>query len=266
MNLVLKLKQFSALIFLSTLVTFNLAAQTAEEKGLQIAKQIKQRDMGWQDSVAEMSMILRNAQGQETERKMRTKTLEIQDDGDKGLTIFDQPRDVSGTAFLNFSHALEPDEQWMYLPALKRVKRISSRNKSGPFMGSEFSFEDMSSFEIEKYTFKYLRDETYEGREVYILQQVPVDKHSGYTRQLVWVDKERYIALKIEFYDRKDSLLKTLHLYEYTLYLDKYWRAMRSEMINAQNGKSTELTIHSLVFKSGLEDREFNKNALKRAR
>lgn len=242
------------------------AAQTSEEKGLEIAKERKARDVGWGDTQAEMSMILRNAQGQESERKMRTKVLEVSDDGDKGLTIFDQPRDVKGTAFLNFSHAVEPDDQWMYLPALKRVKRIASRNKSGPFMGSEFAFEDMSSFEIEKYQFKHVRDETLNGMDMFVIEQVPVDKYSGYTRQLVWIDKEHYRPHKIEFYDRKDSLLKTLEMHDYKLYLDKYWRPLRAEMVNQQTGKSTELITHDLVFRTGLEDKDFDKNSLKRAR
>jgi outer membrane lipoprotein-sorting protein len=241
-------------------------AQSAEEKGLEIAKERKARDIGWGDSNADMSMILRNAQGQETERKMRLKSLEVSDDGDKALTIFDQPRDVKGTAFLNFSHAVEPDEQWMYLPALKRVKRISSRNKSGPFMGSEFAFEDMSSFEIEKFKFKYLKDDNYNGQDAFVIEQVPTDKHSGYTKQLVWVDKEHYRALKLEFYDRKGSLLKELTMHDFKLYLDKFWRPMRLEMQNTQSGKSTELVTHSLEFKTGLDEGDFNKNSLKRAR
>ena len=259
-------KLLSALLISASFIQLPASAQTAEEKGLEIAKERKARDTGWGDSVADMSMILRNAQGQETERKMRGKSLEIDGDGDKGLTIFDQPRDVKGTAFLNFSHATTPDDQWMYLPALKRVKRIASRNKSGPFMGSEFAFEDMSSFEIEKYTFKYLRDEVYEGMDMFVVEQIPVDKYSGYTRIIAWVDKEHYRAHKVEFYDRKDSLLKTLMLHEYKQYLDQYWRPMRSEMFNEQNGKSTELITHSLEFRTGLNDSDFNKNTLKRAR
>lgn len=253
-------------ILITGLVHVQAYAQTAEERGLEIATERKARDLGWGDSVGEMSMILRNAQGQETERKMRSKSLEVQDDGDKGLTIFEQPRDVKGTAFLNFSHAVEPDDQWMYLPALKRVKRISSRNKSGPFMGSEFAYEDMSSFEIEKYTYKYLRDEVYEGMDTYVVEQYPVDKYSGYTRMVAWLDKEHFRLHRIEFYDRKGSILKTLTLREYELFLDQYWRPMFAEMVNEQNGKSTDLVTHSLEFKTGLKDSDFDKNTLKRVR
>jgi outer membrane lipoprotein-sorting protein len=255
-----------ALVF--TLMTYSLAsyAQSAQEQGLAIAKERKLRDMGWGDSTGNMSMILRNAEGKEVERKMRLKSLELVDDGDKGLTIFEQPLDVKGTAFLNFSHATEPDDQWMYLPKLSKVKRIRSRNKSGPFMGSEFAFEDMSSFEIEKYEFKLLRDETFEGQASFVLEQVPIDQDSGYSKQIVWVDKKYYRVLQIEFYDRKGSLLKVLVNYDFTLYLNKYWRALRVEMFNEQNGKSTELVTHQLDFSTGLTDRDFNKGTLKNVR
>ena len=138
-------------------------AQTDEERGLEIAVEADRRDSGFHDSRASMKMILRNRQGDESIRLIRVRTLEQEDDGDKSLTTFDQPADVKGTNFLSFTHKSGPDDQWLYLPALKRVKRISSRNKSGPFMGSEFAYEDLSSQEVEKYTYRYLRDEVYEG-------------------------------------------------------------------------------------------------------
>ncbi|WP_428982855.1 outer membrane lipoprotein-sorting protein [Paraglaciecola aquimarina] len=240
--------------------------QESAERGLEIAKERKARDKGWGDTTAKMSMILRNASGDEVERKMRMESLEIQDDGDKALTIFDQPLDVKGTVFLTFSHALEPDDQWMYLPKLSRVKRIRSKNKSGPFMGSEFSFEDMSSFELEKYEFKYLRDEEYDGQSCFVLEQIPTDENSGYSKQILWVDKVHYRALKIEFYDRKNSLLKELINYDYKLYLDKFWRPMRVEVVNKQNGKSTALLTQELQFKTGLDESDFKQNSMKNRR
>jgi hypothetical protein len=255
------------LLLLVTLLTCSsVAAQSAEEKGLAIAKERKARDVGWSDSIADTSMILRNPRGEETERKMRVKSLEVREDGDKGLTIFDQPLDVKGTAFLNFSHPLEADDQWMYLPKLKKVKRIQSKNKSGPFMGSEFAFEDMSSFEIEKFSFKYLRSEQYQGIECFVVEQVPLEEDSGYSKNITWVDKEHYRAFKVEYYDRKDSLLKILTMHNYQLYLDKYWRPMELRMDNRQNGKSTDLITHSLEFKTGLLDNDFDKDSLMRAR
>ena len=241
-------------------------AQTAEEKGLAIATEADRRDTGWTDMRAEMEMTLRNRQGQESIRKIRTSTLEVDADGDKSLTIFDQPRDVKGTAFLSFTHSLVPDEQWLFLPALKRVKRISSANKSGPFMGSEYAYEDITSDEIEKYAYKWLRDEAVEGRDAFVIERIPQYEHSGYTRQIAWIDKEMYRPVKVEYYDRKNSLLKTMKIIGYNTYLDKFWRADRMEMENHQTGKSTTLTWENYNFKTGLTDRDFNRNSLKRAR
>ena len=244
----------------------NLAGLSAEAQGLAIAKERKARDIGWGDSTSTVTMTLRNSQGEESIREMRMKALEVAGDGDKGLTIFDMPKDVKGTAFLNFSHIDKSDDQWLYLPALKRVKRISSRNKSGPFMGSEFAYEDLSSFEIEKYTFKFLGEEKVKDIDCYKVEQIPTDKNSGYTRQVVWLDKEHLRGQKIDFYDRKKSLLKTLTFSDHKLYLDKYWRPMQMNMINHQTRKSTELNTRSLEFQTGLKDSDFNKATLKRAR
>ena len=259
-------KQLSSIVVGISLLSTPVFAQTPEEKGLAIAEERKARDLGWGDSISQAEMILRTAQGQETIRKMRLKSLEVENDGDKALTIFDQPRDVKGTAFLSFSHATTPDDQWMYLPALKRVKRIASRNKSGPFMGSEFAFEDLSSFEVEKYSYQYLRDELFNGEDTFVVESVPVDKYSGYTKQVNWIDKAHYRPLKIEFYDRKGSLLKTLTFSDYKLYLDKYWRADKMSMVNNQTGKSTDFITKELIFKTGLKDKDFNKATLKRAK
>lgn len=249
-------------IFLPTLAT----AETPEEKGLTIAQEADRRDTGWQDQTASLEMILRNRHGQESKRQIRSKTKEVDGDGDKALSIFDTPRDVKGTAFLSYTHALKADEQWLYLPALKRVKRISSNNKSGPFMGSEFSYEDLSSQEVEKYTYKYLRDEKLDGRDCFVIERVPAYKHSGYTRLITWLDKEMYRPLKIEFYDRKKALLKTLTYTGYKQYDGKFWRPDQMSVVNHQTKKSTELFWKDYKFKTGLSDRDFDRNSLKRAR
>lgn len=102
-------------------------AATPKEKGLAIVKIANERDNGWQDSEAKMLMILRNSQGQQSERNVRVRTMEVAGEGDKSLFIFDTPRDVKGTAILTWSHALRSDDQWIFRRALKRVKRISSK-------------------------------------------------------------------------------------------------------------------------------------------
>ena len=248
------------------LLPFSSIAETAEEKGLAIAIEADRRDLGWHDQTAGMIMILKNKHGQESRRQIRTRALEVNNDGDKSLTIFDQPRDVKGTALLSFSHKIENDDQWLYLPALKRVKRIASANKSGAFMGSEFAYEDVSSQEVEKYTYKYLRDESLDGQTTFVIERDPVSKYSGYTRQVTWIDQAEYRVLKVDYYDRKNAPLKTLTFNGYKKYLDRYWRAHEMYMINHQTGKSTLLQWNNFKFNTGLTARDFDKNSLKRVR
>ena len=270
----------SGILFVSLMVfTFILAGgrafaetaadtppETSEAKGLAIAVEADKRDAGFGNLTAEMEMTLKNRHGQESVRRLRIKTLEVPGDGDKSMSIFDNPRDVKGTAFLSFTHKTEPDDQWLYLPALKRVKRISSSNKSGSFMGSEFAYEDIASQEVEKYTYKYLRDEVCEGEDCFVMERYPVDLNSGYTRMVLWIDKTHYRTRRIEYFDRKNSALKTLVFKDYKLYLDKYWRADSMQMENLQTGKSTRLKWKDYRFRTGLRSSDFNKNALKRAR
>jgi len=272
----IRLKSTAILLFAATLAApFGYANAGDEEniaKGLAIAVESDKRDTGFLDQTANMVMELRNRQGDVSTRTIRIKTLEVQGDGDKSLSIFDKPHDVKGTAFLTYSHAIKPDEQWLYLPALKRVKRINSKNKSGPFMGSEFAYEDLASQEVEKYTYKYLRDEKIktkefpEGVDCFVVERYPQYEHSGYTRQLAWVNKDRYVAEKIEFYDRKNDLLKTLTNSDYHQYLGQYWRPDEMFMENHQTGKSTILKWENYKFKTGLTDKDFSRNSLKRAR
>ncbi|GAB6041813.1 outer membrane lipoprotein-sorting protein [Endothiovibrio diazotrophicus] len=260
-------RSVAALLFsFATLLSVSALAETDEEKGLAIAQEFDRRDQGFQDSRAEMTMTLRNRNGDESVRQLRVNTLEMSGDGDRSMSIFDEPLDVKGTAMLTYSHGLEPDDQWLYLPALKRVKRISSRNKSGPFMGSEFAYEDIGSQEVEKYHYRYLRDETVDGMECFVLEEVPAYEYSGYTRRVVWIDQAEYRPIQVEFYDRKEALLKVLHYRDYRQYLDRYWRAAVMEMENRQTGKRTTLRWDHYRFQTGLTERDFDKNALKRAR
>ncbi|EQC52144.1 efflux RND transporter permease subunit [Bacteriovorax sp. DB6_IX] len=259
----MKLKNALATISI-TLLAIGLGSQVKAEtnKGLWVAQQIDKANNGFVNQSANVEMILLNKQGQKSTRLMKIKTLEVQGDGDKSLTTFDSPRDVKGTSFLSFSHATTADDQWLYLPALKRVKRISSNNKSGPFMGSEFAYEDISSQEIEKYTYKYL--ETQAGN--HLIERYPVDKNSGYTKQIVLVDGKNWNILNIKFYDRKDSLLKTLVYEDYKKYDNGQWRADLMHMTNHQSGKSTKLIWKDYQFNQNISTRDFNKNALKRLR
>ena len=265
MNSIPKALTLGSLLILAPYAT-SLLAQTPEERGLAIANEADARDQGYVDSIANMKMTLRNRAGKESLRNVRIKNLEVEGDGDKSLSIFDEPADVKGTTSLTWSHSDKPDDQWLYLPALKRVKRISSKNKSGPFMGSEFAFEDIGSQEVDKYTYKYLRDENLDSKATFVVERYPVDKNSGYTRQIAWIEQDRYIVLKTEFYDRKNALLKTLTSSNYQQYLGKFWRPDTLDMVNHQSGKSTTLAFSGYEFQTGLKSKDFSKNALKKQR
>jgi outer membrane lipoprotein-sorting protein len=244
-----------------------VSATAQEQRGLEIAIESDRRDSGFVNYTVDLKMILRSRDGKESMRELHIKVLEVENDGDKSLIIFNTPRDIKGTAFLSFSHKIGDDEQWLYLPALKRVKRIASRNKSGPFMGSEFAYEDMSSQELEKYTYKWLRDETFNGIGCFVIERYPVDKeNSGYARQVIWIDKAQYRMLKIDYYDRKDSLLKTLTFTDYKQYNGRFWKSLTFKMVNHQTGKSTILEFMDYRFGVDLDERDFTKNSLRRAR
>lgn len=257
---------FQLTVLLFALASGVAGAETPEAHGLALMQNADQRDRGWVDARADLRMILRNRQGQESERQLHIENLEVEGDGDKSLSIFDAPRDIKGTALLSFTHALVPDEQWLYLPALKRVKRIASANKSGPFVGSEFAYEDLTSQEVEKYSYRWLRDEVREGRQTAVIEAHPAYPHSGYTRQIIWLDTTIHRPLVIEYYDRKNTLLKTLTASGHTLHLDTYWRPARMHMLNHQTGKSTELLWTNYAFRLGLDARDFDQNRLKRSR
>lgn len=264
-------RRFNSLFSLAAAVLFLVqvplaAADDAAAKGLEIAREADRRADGFGDFTASMEMILKNKQGDTSTRYIRVLGLEVPGDGDKGLSIFDEPADVRGTAMLTYSHKTEPDDQWLYMPALKRVKRIASNNKSGPYMGSEFAYEDLGSQEVEKYTYKYLHDATLSGISCFVIERYPVDQNSGYTRQVVWLDKEEYRALKIDFYDRKDALLKTLVNSGFKKYLVRHWRPDEMIMENHQTGKSTRILWKDYRFRTGLSDKDFQVDDLKRAR
>lgn len=252
----------------ATLLAGGAYAGELEDKGFEIAARSDRSDRGFADSVVDMKMILRNAHGQETTRTLALKTLEIPDEdvGDKSLIVFYTPADIYGTALLSYAKILDPDDQWLYLPALKRVKRISSVNKSGPFVGSEFAFEDFTSLELNKFTYKYIGEEVCGDFTCDVVERIPRYENSGYTKQIAWIDQTVFQLRKVDFYDRKGALLKTLKLEDYREYDGGYWRAQTLRMENHLTGKSTDLIYSDYAFKTGLQDNDFQKGVLRRVR
>jgi hypothetical protein len=243
-------------------------AMSAEEQGFEIAARADRSDRGFGDSEVELRMVLRNAAGQVSTRELWIATLENPDEnfGDKSLVMFNTPRDIEGTALLSHAQILEPDNQWLFLPALKRVKRISSANKSGPFVGSEFAFEDFTSLELNKYSYRYIGEEACGDLNCDVVENTPLYENSGYTRQVAKVDRSIFQIREVVFYDRRGSLLKTLTLEDYREYGDGLWRAHTLRMVNHQTGKSTDLIYGDYRFGAGLSEKDFVKGRLSRLR
>jgi Outer membrane lipoprotein-sorting protein len=227
----------------SALLTSGVPARAddAAAKGLEIAKKADQANQGFGSEKAAVSLDLINAHGDVTKRKLTLEILEGSDDGDKSRAVFEWPADVKGTKLLTFTHKKNDDDRWLYLPAVKRTKRIASSSKSGSFMGSEFAYEDMGGQEVEKYTYKYIGEPKHNGRDTYQIERIPVDKESGYARQIVWMDKEYWNPLRIEYYDRKNEKLKVADFEGYKKF-GKLWRFGAIRMDNVQTKKKSVLT------------------------
>ncbi|MEM9783460.1 MAG: outer membrane lipoprotein-sorting protein [Pseudomonadota bacterium] len=253
-----------------TLTATDALAQDAEAKGLEIAEAADKRDLGWGAYSVSGEMILRDAGGGENRRVFENLLLEREprDKGDLSVIVFSRPRDIRGTGLLTHAN-IEPtdDDQWLYLPALKRVKRISSSNRTGKFVSSEFSYEDLGSQEVDDYTYKWVRDEPCPGAAdltCHVVESYPVNSDSGYSRRVAWTDIGEYRQWKVEFYNRGGALEKILTAEGFQEYDGNYWRADKLTMENVQTGKSTDLLFTDYDFSAGLDDGDFDPNRLAR--
>ena len=187
--------------------------------------------------------------------------------GDKVLVVFNTPANIRGTALLTHTHADEVDDQWLFLPAFKRVKKIATRNKSGSFVQSEFSFEDLTVPFLHKYTYRLLRQEACASTSCFVVERRAKDKHSGYSKEHYWIDTDAYRTHRVEYFDRRGRLQKVLTLDEYRPYTDILWKPHLMVMNNQLNGRSTTLRWDSYQFDQGLgEDRDFSIASLRRVR
>jgi hypothetical protein len=245
--------------------------ETAEQKGLRLAEEASDNDSGWRWQSANGRMILLDAQGNRNERAFESRILEDQNKGDaetlRGLIVFKHPPDIANTALLTVGQKNEDDYQWLYLPALKRVKRISGSSKTGSFVGSEFSFEDLSAREVDDYTHIWLAQEPCPGTEELtceIVERRPKDSESGYSKIVTWQETGKFRVFKSDFYDRKGMLLKTLTVQRHELFKDRWWRSMDLVMANHSNGKSTQMLWSSYDFDKPLQESDFTVRALER--
>jgi len=235
-----------------------LFAQTSED----VAKKAFEKVSGYGSSISKTTMLLENAYGDKNIRKIEIQKLENKD-GDKSLLTFLYPNDLKDTKLLSYEVIGKDDKQWLYLPAIKRVKRISSRNKSGSFMASEFSYEDISSQNYKNYLYDGLAKVIKkDGVEYFKIVRMPKDKHSGYSKQIVYIDTKSYLVYYGEYFDKQERLLKKIYFSEYVL-LDGVQRVHKIMIKNVQNKKQSSLVWDEDKIKIGLSKKDFSKRVLK---
>ncbi len=196
------------------------------------------------------TMILINERGQTRERKSTTLT-KLQKNGiDSRLLVkFQSPADIKGTGFLQIEHANADDDQWIYLPALKKTRRLVANNKKDSFVGSDFSYGDILLPKVEYYKHSLLRTEPLDGQDCYVIESIPRDdnvkRDSGYSRKFTWVRKDNFLEIKVEYYDVSGRLLKTQSISGHKLVEPdtQRWIALRREMANHQTSHKTVFTF-----------------------
>ncbi|MEM7098277.1 MAG: outer membrane lipoprotein-sorting protein [Pseudomonadota bacterium] len=219
------------------------------------------------DFEVNLEMLLqRKPQGAPVQRRLRIQQLE-QVNGDQVLVVFEQPAPIRGTALLTHTYADKDDDQWLYLPAFKRVKKITTRNKSGSFVQSEFSYEDLSVPVVEKYSYQLLEIEACGELTCYVVERRAKAQGTGYSKETFWVDTDYFRTLKVNYFDEQGELLKTLTLEDYRHYFSQLWKPHLLTMTNQQTGRVTRLNWGEFRFGTGLQARrDFSVAALRRTR
>lgn len=260
-----RLLSISLALSLAYLVPVSIAsAKDTLAEGDAVIDAVDQHEDGYQDLRSNVTMILKNAQGRKRERYLDVYTIEQTPLGDRRKFIFIRPADINGTAILIHSNVIKNDDQWIYLPAFKRVKRIASSNKSSPFVGSEYSYEDLSSQEKEKYSNRYVETTDLDGITCDVVERIPKFPHSAYSKLLVYVDKQNHRYQKVEYFDKVGKHIKTQRLEEYELYDDRYWLPTKTVMMNHVTGKSTSMLWGDINLKTAQTNNQYSPNALKR--
>jgi hypothetical protein len=243
-------------------------ADPAEQRGLAIFTERDRLDQGYFDQRVEMEMILRSPGGREASRRIRLSQLEgPPGGGDKALILFEEPLDIKGTALLTHEAlGSEDDAQWLYLPAYRRVKRIAAQDRSGRFVGTEFSYEDLAGDKLQDFRYRYLGEINHEGHQLQRVERIPLNPHSEYGRQETWVDPQNHQVVHALLYDRKGRHIKTFTADGWVQYEGRFWRPQRIIMTHVPSGRSTLLKTAEYQFDTGLTDNDFSLVALRRIR
>ena len=249
-----------ASVFAATVVSASASPLTAPDpsvSGEEIEIRQDRMQTGYGGETREMTMTLINAQGEQSQRKLRFEGFEGAERRDRTIIRFDYPADVRGTALLTHEQGVGDDDQWLFLPAVQRVKRIASSNQSGSFVGSEFAYEDLVVRQIDKYTYRYLGDAALDGRDCYVIEYLPKNKKSGYSKLVRWRIQDNLQELRTDFYDRKGELLKQRFI-EGHRQVNGFWRVAKVTVKNVQTNKSSVLSFDQISIKVALPESRFN--------
>jgi hydrophobe/amphiphile efflux-3 (HAE3) family protein len=258
----------TSLLLLALLTPSAASAQTPTGKQI-----IERNDVmrSVDDEQVELEMQLINKAGQKRDRRVSWVLKNDAQRNQKGLIRFVAPADVRGTALLSIENADREDDQWLYLPALRKSRRISAANKSDSFVGSDFAYEDLGPEEIDQHDYKLLREDTVDGAAVYVIVATPNNdarkRESGYSRREIFVRKDNAAIARIDFYDRQSELLKVLRTKDIRqVPSTKTWRAQTIEMANQKTGHTTVIIYGQFVINKGLSDDTFSIRELERER
>ena len=229
------------------------------QSGRDIAEMIENRPAP-DDLINQTVMILTNSKGKTRTHKMISKS---KNGSEKQIIWFMEPKDDRGIAFLKIEHENRDDEMRMWLPAFKKVRRISSKKKSDSFMGSDLSFEDLSNRLLNSNEYKRLEDAKWLGRECYVLETIPKkESKSNYVRHVSWIDKNHMNVLKEQSFNKKNKLEKEKHFSYETR--GKYQLIKKVSVENLLKNHATEITFSDMVINSGISDKLFNDISLRR--
>jgi len=233
---------------------------SAEITGKQIMEDVYNNPTG-DDMQGELTMTLTNKQGESRVRTLK-QYIKYGDEMDKKIMFFMAPADVRGTSFMNWSYADgRDDDQWIYLPALKRTKRISSDGKSDYFMGSDFTYDDLGDRHPNEDTHTLLREETLDGKACWVVESIPKEEDYMYSKTVTWVMKDNYLGLRREFYDEDGDLLKILTIHKFDN-IDGFWTILETEMKNVQKDHKTSMAFNNVQINQGIPDSRFTERSM----
>ncbi len=213
------------------------------------------------DTQGELTMTLVNKQGEQRVRKLK-QYIKSGEEVDKKIMFFMAPADVKGTSFMSWSYSDgRDDDQWIYLPALKRTKRISSDGKGDYFMGSDFTYDDLGDRHPSEDNHKLLREETINGVKCYVVESTPKDEDYMYSKTITWVIKDVYIGLKRDFYDEDGKLMKSLQINKYEK-IQGFWTILETEMKNHSKNHKTKMSFSNVAINKGIPDSKFTERSM----